>query len=425
MRQINFRPRSDDRIAGSEISYRPKAYRMKRTRRARPARPGPDFEQILQLATGLGLSCCRVEDAYWEARLTTLVNHILTEGDEAVLTTALDHLYNARDRSYDALAEILEYRCETRLHPSSPLSEGSTQSQLLLFNAPLLAWSRYRIPAGPIPAPILTNLRTQLLAHVFADGVKIGLADFLYSPDQLPAGYCETATLTDKLGQAALHQRDLHLDPHQMPETALFLSDTRHLLGVVAVAHGAPIFRWQEEGRTTLRDEALNQWSRQGGEVLRPFLTGCASELLLPQSYHTACRNADRLSRSYSLRASVAFLDTTLNLSAGELRAVIAPFYGQELEEYRIGFTARTSPQVIHGVVWALIDNEEDNGDVAAQIEAELRGLGIGEILHIDHRLPVEYCDDCGTPLYPNPEGEPVHAEMPEEQAEAAPRHLH
>ncbi|MBP9800923.1 MAG: DUF2863 family protein, partial [Sterolibacterium sp.] len=58
-------------------------------------------------------------------------------------------------------------------------------------------------------------------------------------------------------------------------------------------------------------------------------------------------------------------------------------------------------------------------------IEAELRGLGIGEILHIDHRLPVEYCDDCGTPLYANPEGEPVHAEMPEEQAEAAPRHLH
>ena len=37
----------------------------------------------------------------------------------------------------------------------------------------------------------------------------------------------------------------------------------------------------------------------------------------------------------------------------------------------------------------------------------------------------IESCAACGAPLYPNPEGEPVHAELPEEQTEAAPRHLH
>jgi uncharacterized protein YuzB (UPF0349 family) len=37
----------------------------------------------------------------------------------------------------------------------------------------------------------------------------------------------------------------------------------------------------------------------------------------------------------------------------------------------------------------------------------------------------LEYCDDCGAPLYPNPEGEPVHAELPEQEEEAVPRHLH
>ena len=42
----------------------------------------------------------------------------------------------------------------------------------------------------------------------------------------------------------------------------------------------------------------------------------------------------------------------------------------------------------------------------------------------LDHRLPLEYCDDCGAPLYPNPDGEPVHAELPEEEA-SVPRHLH
>jgi hypothetical protein len=46
-------------------------------------------------------------------------------------------------------------------------------------------------------------------------------------------------------------------------------------------------------------------------------------------------------------------------------------------------------------------------------------------VLLLDQRFPLEFCDDCGAPLYPNPEGEPVHAEMPEEQTEATPRHLH
>ncbi len=405
---------------------------MKRTRLPRHTRQTPDFEQLVRLASGLGHSCCRAEDAFWEARLATQIDRLLEDGDESTLTAALDHLYAGKDRAYDALAEMIEARCETRTHtaPAKSAEAADTKvaraSTLLRFNAPILAWSRYAIPATPITAQTLANLRVHLQAHIFAEGVRIGLADYLYSPDQLPQSYCATAELTDKLGKCALHSRDLHLEPGQMPETASFLSDMRYILGVVAVAPGAALFRWQEDDASTNhRDECLSQWRKQGDEVLRPLLTGCVSELLLPQSYHAACRDADRQSRPYSLRASVAYLGTTLNIGAGELRAVIAPFYEQNLEEYRIGFTQKNSSQVIHGVVWPMLDAEDDAADMAAQIETVLREIGVGEVLHLDHRLPLEYCDDCGAPLYPNPEGEPVHAEMPEEQAEATPRHLH
>jgi hypothetical protein len=36
-------------------------------------------------------------------------------------------------------------------------------------------------------------------------------------------------------------------------------------------------------------------------------------------------------------------------------------------------------------------------------------------VVFLDHHFPMEFCDDCGAPMYPNPEGELVHAEMPEQ----------
>jgi hypothetical protein len=225
------------------------------------------------------------------------------------------------------------------------------------------------------------------------------------------------------LAKAALHGRDLKLDPAQMQETMNFLSDTRYLIGVICAPAGAPLFRWQEVDGN--RADALKQWRGQGGEALRPLLPACAMEPLLPQSFHAAVREADHASRPYSLRSAVAFLQTVLNVSPGNLRAVVAPYYDRQIEEFRIGFMLGEAAEVVHGVVWPLLENEDEAAELPAQIESILREAGVREILILDHRFPLEYCDDCGAPLYPNPEGEPMHAELPEQEEEALPRHLH
>jgi hypothetical protein len=394
---------------------------MKRPRFTRRSKQTPDTEHLIRLAMSLSQSSSRIEDTFWEARLATLIARLLADGDEAALTGALDHLYGVGGRAYDELADMIESCCESR-HIEA--TEGVVKNQdVLLFAAPVLAWSRYTIPSGPISAEALANARVHLQAHVFAKKARIGLANFFYSPDQLPQSYSETAALTEKLAKAALHDRDLKLDPGQMAETVNFLSDTRYLLGAVAAPRGMPIFRWQEEDGS--RAEATKQWRLQGGEALRPLLPACATELLLPQPYHAAAREADRASRPYSLRAAVAFLQTTLNVAATDLRAVIAPFYDRQIEEFRVGFTLNQSTDVVHGVVWPLLENEDESADAPAQIELVLHEAGVKDIVALDDRFPLEYCDDCGAPLYPNPEGEPVHAELPEEQAETAPRHLH
>jgi len=387
---------------------------MKRTRSSRHARLTPRIETLVQLAEAYAVSSSRLEDAWWERELGALIGELLNDHNEEGLNTALDHLHSNNSRAYDMLADMVEAHCECLT------LEGH---EVQLIAVPLLAWSRFNIPSGTISAPLLESLLVQLQAHVLATDARVALANFMFSPDHLPQGFCPTAELTRELGEAALHHRSVSIDPATLPESMKFLSDSRYLLGAVVVPKGAPLFRWQEKDGK--RESAERNWLNQGGNAMQPLLTGCASELLLPQAYFTACRETDRASRPFSLQASIEFLKTTLDTTAARLRAVVAPFYEDELVEYRVGFTQINDPQVIYGLVWPLLEAEDDNSDVATQIETLLKQHGIEQVVQLDHRFPVEFCDDCGTPLYPSPDGEIVHAEMPEEDAEAVPRHLH
>jgi hypothetical protein len=389
---------------------------MKRTRTKRRGGLARAAEQLVWLAVGLAQSGCRAEDQYWENLLADAIDALLGEGDEDTLNDTLDHLYGTDLRAYDELADFIESRAEIA-------AAVAPEHDILLIAAPVLAWSRYQIPACSIPQAVLANLRVHLQAHVLADGVKLALADFLFSPDQLPQGYCATSHFTTELGLAAQAGKNLHIDTEGMPETAHFLSDTRYLLGAIAVPRGKALFRWQE--RDGNREQSMTQWRAQGGACLAPLLPGCALEVVLPEAYFAASRQADRASRPYAVRASVAFLGTTLDTPAMRLRAVIAPFFERELEEFRIGFTVQGDDRVVHGVVWPLLGAEDENTDCATQIEAVLRECGVTDIVNLEHRFPLEYCDDCGAPMYPSPDGEFVHAEMPEDQGGHVPRHLH
>lgn len=389
---------------------------MKRSRFGRRSGLSRDAENLTWLAVGLAESGSRAEDAFWETRLAGQVEKLLDEGDEDTLNSALDHLYATQSNAYDELADLIESRAESG-------TPETGEFDVLLLAAPVMAWSRFTIAAAPIPPAQIANLRVHLQAHVLADGVKLGLADFLFSPDQLPQGYCETRRFAVALGEAAAAGQNLHVATESLPETAKFLSDVRYLLAAAVVPRGAALFRWQE--RDGNREHALSQWRTQGSAVITTLMPGCALEVVLPDAYFAASRQADRDSRPYSLRASVAFLSTTLESPPDTLRAVIAPFHDRQLEEYRIGFTRKGSDDVIHGVVWPLLGAEDENSEVPQQIEAALRACGLNDILQLDARFPLEYCDDCGAPMYPSPDGDAVHAELPEDSAEAVPRHLH
>jgi len=53
-----------------------------------------------------------------------------------------------------------------------------------------------------------------------------------------------------------------------------------------------------------------------------------------------------------------------------------------------------------------------------------LQEAGIRQIRQHNERFAMEFCDDCGAPLYPDLDADLVHAEMPEDVPQA-PGHLH
>ncbi|NTV94568.1 MAG: DUF2863 family protein [Thiobacillus sp.] len=388
---------------------------MKQRRHYTSHRLSRDAERLVWLAKGLADSGSRVEDGWWEDELVTLIAKMLAAGQEDALNQALDRLHETNGRAYDSLADLIEAGSE---------SHDAADQRFLLVALPVLAWSRYRIPDRKLPATLLANLRVQLKAHVLADGVRVGLADLLFSPDQLPRGFVATGRLARRLAEEAGRDGDLAIAVDDLPETGHYIADLRYVLAVLAAPRGRPLFRWQEVDGN--RETALADWQAQAGPSVQAAMPGCAIQPLLPDAYYSAWRQADQAARGFSLTATAAYLQAALDLPATALRAVAAPYYDHRLVEWRIGFTRQDDDQVLHGVVWPLLGAEDDASDIASEIEQTLKKAGLGHILMLDQRMPLEYCDDCGAPLFPNADGESVHAEMPEEAEEsAAPMHLH
>jgi hypothetical protein len=392
---------------------------MKRRQPHARGRSSRDAERLAWLARGLAESGSRVEDAFWEREIAALVDRLLENGNDDALNQALEQLYQATTRGYDELADLIESGVEGRA-----VASGEAPGQVLLIAMPVLAWSSYGIPAPALPAQALAALKAQIGAHVLAAEVRLALADHLFSPDQLPQGYVASRRLAESLWQAALDGRDEHIDGRHLPVTGQYISDVRYLLGAVWVPSGRPVFRWNEADAR--REDALAQWQAQAIPSLQPLLPGCSLELLQPDAYFAAWRRADREGRPFSLRASAAYLQGMLDVPGKQLRAVVAPYYEQHLAEWRVGFAGADSPssEVMHGVVWPLFGPEDEGMEVGDEIVRIIESAGVGQVTLINQGLPVEYCDDCGAPLFPNADGESVHAEMPEPD-NSTPAHLH
>ena len=419
---------------------------MRRPFKASPPRLSTEAQRLIALSQSISQSGSRLEERVLEQQLELSLQKLLKTGHQDTIDNTLNSLFKDDLNAYDVLLENAEAVSESST--MTELVDGvETAWQALLVAAPVLAWTRFSIGAGPVPGELLTTLSAHFGAHLLAANTRLALAPQLYSIDQLPHTHAEAYAMTHKLAQAAVKGSNVKPATRQA-ETAPFLADTRYLLGVVVAPKGAPLFRWQESEQLPRfadeRSAALAQWREQAGATIARLLPGCGTELLLPEAYYVACREADKRIRPVSIRAAVHYLTHTLGIEAADLRAVVAGF-GEEhadgqIDEYRVGFTLRQEADVMYGIVWPLYGQEDEDG---TPVEG-LAGLGIDDtqktpvddivaclneagITHIkkhSERYVIEFCDDCGAPLFADPAGELVHPEMPDD-APAGNEHFH
>lgn len=384
---------------------------------------------LANLAILLADAGSRLERRFWKKKLFAALTPMLEGRSDTTLVQTLDHLYNTNYRAYDELAFAIENTVE-----SPSLGDGT--QDILLLAAPILAWSTYNIPSGKIEDTTVEEFTALLQQHLLANNAHLVLTNMLFSPDQLPESYTAAAELARQLGQAAVEHLKVRIDTENLPETQTFLSDVRYLIGAVAVPTGSPVFKWQTESNNSntppSKEDVLANWQLEGSQTLQKIMPGSMLELMLPNGLYNACREAEKEARAYSVRASSAFLETALDVPAQKICASVGAFVDRgEIEEYRIGFSLDNSSEIVHGVVWPLIgeeygnepdpvyekdiESEPDNPVIRSTIAALLKDVGIRQVHILEERFPLEYCEDCGAPLYPNPEGELMHAELPED----------
>jgi hypothetical protein len=395
---------------------------MPRTRAKSPPRLTRDAERLIALANGLNASGSVTEDRYWEGEMSTLAARLLENGNDAPIDGALDHLYQNNLGAYDTLIELVENESE-----SVDAMQGDRAWQGLLIAAPIVAWSKYSIPSGPIARDEAETLKVHLLAHVLAAGARLTLVPYLYSIDQLPRHYSELRRLAARLADAAVSGELPRLELARLPETAHLLADTRFLVACAAVPRGQAMFRWQEDASGHAgRAGSLEQWIAQARPTLAKLLPGCVFECLLPDAYYVNCRESDRRVRPFGIRAATAFLENALAARPSDLQAVVAGFGEERVDEYRVAFSLLGESEVAHGVVWPLYGREDETARPGPldEVLAQLTEVGVTEVKKLSATFTPEYCEDCGAPLFANAEGEIVHAELPEE-ADTQAAHFH
>lgn len=390
-----------------------------------PKAPRGSAQLIATLRASMG-STCRFEDRYWDQQLEATLDKYLAAGNDDLLETVIERLAIDDTECLQALLEQLQTVSQGYL-----ATVGKQTWQVLLLTAPLAVWTRYQLPQVELSARQIEAFTEALTQTVLAPEARVKVMPKLMGLDEMPRSFSQTRQWLHLLGDCALGTGKTMPKPHEVEHNAALLVDTRHVVLAAAVPIGEPMFQWQIDVQSN-HETCLKSWITSTEALFTQLLPGCQFDILLPQAYHTSIEISETHVRSVAIVSACQWLQDTLNLKPGELKATIAAVGERDAQEYRVGYHRGRQQDVIYGTIWPIFD-QADHGDrsnpdsvidAVDEIAAILKQSGVNQIKRIPGVLMPESCEDCGAPYFPNPSGELVHAELPEEAFDA-PLHFH
>ncbi len=384
-------------------------------------RSSPEVEKLVADAISLAASGSQIEDRFWEERLNVRLMRLLKSQNQNVIDAALDQTFRINTVAFEVLADSAETLAE-----SLKIEHEGQEWDVLLLAMPIVAHTRYQIPSGPLQTNMVEATAQALHSAIAAPDTRLAIVPWLYSIDQMPHSHCQTRILTESLANAAICNQDVKLELRDMSETIAVLADPRFIIAALSAPSGTPIFRWQAEAPARQeRGVSLIGWQNAMHEPIASLLPGCEFELLLPESYFTNCRLADKHVRPLSIRAAVNYLESGLGILPAGLSCVVGAFGEEQADEYRISFSAKGSSEIMYGVIWPLYDRESVASDALNDLSDDespikkicdaLHDAGVEDVFRHAMLFDPELCDDCGAPLFPDRSGEAIHAEMPDD----------
>ncbi len=402
----------------------------KTTRQPRAQKHNKDILQLVSMSEAVCQAASRTESTYWQTHLETLLTNLVDKGTNKSVMAALDYADdNFIGDVADTLAEASETVAQSCTFSTDNDGDGNFLAyQAILFSVPIIAWSKYQIPAGEIDISSVEKIRISLNQHLIAADVQIGLNPFLYSIDALPQGFAETRQLLKAMLRGVAIDEPYHPEATPSHEDIQMPADARFILGVAITRLASPVFQWQaitDLPVDGVKRQAFASWLDDVRPLFVKLLPGCEFEMGMPNAFFHNCRQADIRVRPHSLRAVVNSTTDILNTPAKNLTVVIAGVGETEVDEYRIGIIKKGEDDVVNGAIWPLFASEDaDTSPLPIdEIEAIVREVNVGEVILLDGVHAPDYCEDCGAPFFFNRDGEAVHPFMPDDVEHTSPKY--
>ncbi len=365
-----------------------------------------EFERVARLLTE---SSSRLEDTALEVRLDAMCREALDMGDDTELEAALSLLKDDQIPAYEQLLSMAEDCAQSH-------TNGTETSILMLI--PILTWSRYKNFTGVVEDEILIELAESVRRHIAGPKARVAMGNVMFSSDNIPESLTAVRSWLKSIsaGGAVADIRSKITKP-----TVNDFADSRYLACTITAENPADLFRSPNE---TVMERARGQmlFCLDAHDLLEMPMIGSVFEVQPPSAFFTAWRQSESSMRIWSLKSLVDFA-AGMGHTAGDITACVALFVPgakaapDAMAEIRVGICPKDDPKrVVSGIAWPVLPEEFEQAEVlAADV---LTHKGVKNILVHPQSFPLEWCDQCGAPLYANVDGMVVHIDFSETDTE-------